>query len=188
MCLFVINQEFDCRTAYLLERQDTLKRHHLNITFCIVIIYVQTHLAQFATYLPRFKTSAFLTKVLVLLIAGCVSGFTLVDTLGCVSTLASARGSAAIYMVLTGGDSVRATTCGCKDWLRNTHPHTHTHRICLSYAKLTNMRVIEASRDQSIFGPEAPCGCRVSTITSKKKEIMCSQVYRQPPFSPCNSQ
>lgn len=103
---------------------------------------------QFITYLQRFKpfTSAILTEVLVLLIAGCVSRFTLVDTLGCFSTLTSARGSAAIHMVLTWGDGVRATTCGYKDWLRDVH-HTHNHCICLSHAKLTDMRVIEASRD-----------------------------------------
>lgn len=52
-----------------------------------------------------------LTKVLVLFVAGCVSSFTLVDALGCVSTLSSAGGSAAIHMVLTGRDGVGTTAC-----------------------------------------------------------------------------
>lgn len=45
--------------------------------------------------------------MLVLLVAGAVASFTPEDTLRCVSTFSAAGRSAAIHMVLTGGDGVR---------------------------------------------------------------------------------
>ena len=92
-----------------------------------------------------FFLSAFPTVMLVLFVAGCVSCLTLVDALGCVSTLASAGRSAAVHMVLTGGDGVGTTTCGHKDGVRivgTTHVY-HCRRP--SHPKLTNVGVIEAS-------------------------------------------
>lgn len=115
-------------------------------------------------------SSNFLTKVLVLFVAGCVSNFTLEDALGCVSTLPTAGGSAAIHMVLAGGDSVGPTSCRHTDSVR-TVDTTHTCTTAgLSHTKLTNVGVIKASRDQSLFGPEVPGSWRVATITSKKQE------------------
>lgn len=48
--------------------------------------------------------------MLILFVAGGVSSFTLVDTLRSVSTFSAAGRSAAIHMVLTGGNGVRAAT------------------------------------------------------------------------------
>lgn len=59
--------------------------------------------------------SAALTIVLVLCIAWCVSRLTLADTLWCVTTLPTTGRSAAIHMVLTGGDGVGPAACRHKD-------------------------------------------------------------------------
>lgn len=97
-----------------------------------------------------------LTIVLVLFVAWCVSSFTLEDALGCFSTFSGARGSAAIHMVLAGGDGVGTTTCTQKQTFRIENTTNVYHSRSLSHRKLTDMGIIEASRDQPIFGPEVP--------------------------------
>lgn len=81
--------------------------------------------------------------MLVSFVARCVSSFTLVDALGCISSFPRAGGSAAIHMVFTGGDGVRPTTCTHKEydaWIRITdaHIHTHTHKQSLTHTHKTH--------------------------------------------------
>lgn len=58
------------------------------------------------------RASAFrsFTIVLILLVTGCVSSFTLVNTLRCFSTFSATGRSATIHMVLTGGNGVGTAT------------------------------------------------------------------------------
>lgn len=91
--------------------------------------------------------------MLVLCVARCVSRFTLVDTIRCVSMLPSAGGSGAIYVVLTGFDGVGTAACRRRYQLRGVNTYGAT---CVSHSELTNMRVIEASGDQTVVGPEVP--------------------------------
>lgn len=92
--------------------------------------------------------------MLVLVVAGCVSRFTFVDTLGRVPTFSSAGGSAPIHVVLAGLDGVGPATYGHNSSVRIVHTRaqeTQTHAT-----PLTNVRVVEASSDQSLLRPELP--------------------------------
>lgn len=74
------------------------------------ILYVNNISWQKTAFSSAFLFLFFFTIVLILFVAGGVSSFTLVDTLRCVSTFSTAGRSAAIHMVLTGGDGVGAAT------------------------------------------------------------------------------
>lgn len=103
--------------------------------------------------------------MLILFVAGGVSSFTIVDTLRCASTFSAAGRSAAIHMVLTGGNGVRTATW--RESLGHKQATIHTMPlICILHKELTNVGVIEASRDQSLRGPEVPGSGRVATIAA----------------------
>ena len=107
--------------------------------------------------------------MLVLFIAGLVSIFTFLDATGCFSSLASAGGSAAVYMVLARWDSVGTTTCRHNFWVRSVdNAHTLDFLISLLHRKFTNVGVIKAPGDQALIVPELPSSCRVATITPTK--------------------
>lgn len=115
--------------------------------------------------------------MLILFVAGGVSSFTREDTLRCVSTFSAAGRSAAIDMVLTGGNGVRTATWTDKVWV--TNEQQYTHHLCVLHKVLTNVGVIKASRDQSILGPEIPGSGRVAAIASviKKNKISHSDIF-----------
>lgn len=107
--------------------------------------------------------------MLILFVAGGVSSFTREDTLRCVSTFSAAGRSAAIHMVLTGGNGVRTATWRDKVWVTNEQQYTQ-HHLRVLHKVLTNVGVIKASRDQSILGPEIPGSGRVAAIASVIKK------------------
>lgn len=108
--------------------------------------------------------------MLVLFVAGCVSSFTLEETLWGVSTLSTTGRSAAIHMVFTGLNGVGPATYGHNISVRIKIAHVYLHRSITDTqtTSLTNVRVVETSSDQSLFHPEVPGCWGVATITSKK--------------------
>lgn len=81
-----------------------------NIRMIIAFLLQGFVLVYFYIYIFFNLFIVFFTIMLILFVARGVSSFTREDTLRCVSTFSAAGRSAAIHMVLTGGNGVRTAT------------------------------------------------------------------------------
>lgn len=135
ICLHAV-RGFTCRTSWLsiCAYIPVFTNIWLSITKCFTryISPGKIHLMRLHFFLlSALFTDLFIyfTKVLVLSVARCVSRFTLVDAIRCVSMLPGAGGSGAIYVVLTGFDGVRTAACRRRYRLRGVNT-LWSHFVC----------------------------------------------------------
>lgn len=124
------------------------------------------------------RSSAFLTVVLVLIVTGRVSGLALKDAVGGVAALSGAGRPAAVDMVLARRDGVGTAACRRKHGVRISDATHQIITVGAAHSKLTDVGVIEASRDQSHLSPEVPGGRRPAAIASEDEKCQCVHLWR----------